>query len=302
MHSLIIVYPYFGKFPNYFNLFIKSLKFNSEVDFIFITDNKKIIMKYKNYSPNIFFKYMSFNEITTLIKNKICADAIIDTPYKLCDYKSFYSIIFEDIIKTYAYWGFGDIDLIFGKITDYIHFDSGIDIYYKAGHLQIFRNTNKINNLINTIPEQAKNNVFLNKSICYFDERQYSRYNMAQKIPDIRSHFDFLDYADIYPYSPILFRHYNWEDCFDNPSIYLWDNGCLYVLYLDSSNNLKKANILYVHFRKRFFYKNHISKNKFYVLGNKIIHDISNDKIIKYLSQKKYRYSIFFRLYRRIFA
>lgn len=38
MKKAAIIIPYFGKFPEWFNLYLYSCKKNPEVDFIFYTD------------------------------------------------------------------------------------------------------------------------------------------------------------------------------------------------------------------------------------------------------------------------
>ena len=34
MKKIIIIIPYFGEFPNYFDLWMKSVKYNSDIDFL----------------------------------------------------------------------------------------------------------------------------------------------------------------------------------------------------------------------------------------------------------------------------
>ena len=38
MQKIIIILPYFGKFSNYFNLFLKSCEKNHTIDWLVITD------------------------------------------------------------------------------------------------------------------------------------------------------------------------------------------------------------------------------------------------------------------------
>jgi hypothetical protein len=43
----------------------------------------------------------------------------LTTPYKLCDIRPAYGLIFEDFIKEFEFWGWGDIDLIFGSVKEF---------------------------------------------------------------------------------------------------------------------------------------------------------------------------------------
>ena len=64
MKKIIIIIPYFGEFPNYFDLWMKSVKYNSDIDFLLITDNditdKPNNIKIINIS---FYTYLLFNYI-----------------------------------------------------------------------------------------------------------------------------------------------------------------------------------------------------------------------------------------------
>lgn len=43
MKSIIIIVPYFGEFPNYFQLFLNSCKYNESINWVIITDKEKDI-------------------------------------------------------------------------------------------------------------------------------------------------------------------------------------------------------------------------------------------------------------------
>mgnify|MGYP003652751752 CR=1 FL=1 len=46
-------------------------------------------------------------------------------PYKLCDLKSFYGKLFEDELRDYEYWGYGDCDVVYGKLPAF----SDLELY-----------------------------------------------------------------------------------------------------------------------------------------------------------------------------
>ena len=56
MKKCIIILPYFGKFNNYFNLFLKSCEKNPDFSWLIFTDDKS---KY-NYPENVRVEYMKF--------------------------------------------------------------------------------------------------------------------------------------------------------------------------------------------------------------------------------------------------
>lgn len=79
--------------------------------------------------------------------------------YKLCGCKPFYGIIHEDELTGYDYWGFADIDLIYGDLSDMLNYDNFrkydfISAHSErvAGHLTVMRNTEKYNTACLKIP------------------------------------------------------------------------------------------------------------------------------------------------------
>ena len=55
MKKIILINCYFGKFPSFFNLFLKSCEANPSVDFLIFSD-----CKCEHHVSNIIFKYISF--------------------------------------------------------------------------------------------------------------------------------------------------------------------------------------------------------------------------------------------------
>ena len=51
----------------------------------------------------------------------------VNSPYKLCDYKPVYGLIFDEDLQDYDFWGHCDVDLIFGDIRKFIN------LYKKRG-------------------------------------------------------------------------------------------------------------------------------------------------------------------------
>ena len=89
---------------------------------------------------------MTFEECVDIIHKKI-GDVKIKKPYKLCDMRPVFFVIFEEWIKGYDFWAFGDCDLIFGDIRSYFP-DKILDQYDRLqvlGNFQLIRNTKEAN-------------------------------------------------------------------------------------------------------------------------------------------------------------
>ena len=145
MKKIAFIIPYFGKFNDYFELFLSSCKYNPTIDFLIFTDDKT---KY-NYPKNVKVEYMTFNKLKKLFQSKFDFKISLEKPYKLCDYKPAYGYVFSEYLKSYDFWGFCDTDLIFGDIRKF-YTDTLLNKYDKIGvlgHCSIFRNNKVINSV-----------------------------------------------------------------------------------------------------------------------------------------------------------
>lgn len=148
--NIAVVIPYFGCWPEWIDLFFYSCEKNCMIDFIFYTDCPAP----KRHSDNLIFYNCSFQEYRKLIGTKLPDVIFPEVPYKLTDLKPFLGYIHHDVLQEYRYWGFCDLDLVFGDLSllvndirlkqyDVITSHS----YHIAGHFTICKNTPHYRNL-----------------------------------------------------------------------------------------------------------------------------------------------------------
>ena len=145
MNKFAVVIPYFGKLKPSFTLWYESARRNPDVDFFVFSDDNEP----NNPAPNIRWTAFTLQDFNALAVKKIGRDFTIAKPYKLCDFKPTYGLVFEDYLKGYEYWAFGDVDVLYGKITEFLN-KIGYDAYYKlniAGHLCFMKNVEEMNRL-----------------------------------------------------------------------------------------------------------------------------------------------------------
>lgn len=135
----ILILPFFGNFNNYFPLFLRSCGFNPSVDFLIFSDNESQF----DYPENVSLVPMTLEEFKDKAAKKLRFVPCLPSPYKLCDYKPAYGLLFEEYIQGYEYWGHCDCDLVFGNIRELLFpvLDAGYDKIFAAGHLTLYKNT-----------------------------------------------------------------------------------------------------------------------------------------------------------------
>ena len=146
--NIRIFIPYFGRFPSYFPFFLKSCGYNPEIEFLIFTDQELA----GELPQNVKIHNMSFEAFKKMAQSKLALDEHnlkVLTPYKLCDYKPAYGALFSDYLRDADFWGFCDVDLIFGRIFDVLSMEimQDCDRVLNQGHLTLYRNTPEINHL-----------------------------------------------------------------------------------------------------------------------------------------------------------
>lgn len=153
-----------GKLPEWYKLWMDSIKHNQEFNWLLICDN--IDDEFKNYKNdnkinNLTTFNLSKSDLYNLIKSKCDIDINQNfKPYKLCDFRPLYGKIFSHLLEDYDFWGWGDIDVVYGNLSKKIN-DTLLDNYDVigtgmsdrcSGPLCFFKNINKINELYKKLP------------------------------------------------------------------------------------------------------------------------------------------------------
>jgi len=155
MKSIAILVPYFGKWPEWFNLYLESCRSNNSINWIFISDCKVPSKAPKNTQ----FIYSSFTSYKKLVSKKLNIKFNPTSAYKLCDLKPAYGYIHEEQLSAYDFWGFGDIDVIYGDIRKFYNDDllskhHSLSTHWDrvSGHLFLMKNTAAFRNAFKNIP------------------------------------------------------------------------------------------------------------------------------------------------------
>lgn len=180
-NKIALIIPYYGKLPSYFPLFISSAK-NKPLDIIFFTDNPEP----ENLPSNIIWKIIEYEEVKKLFNKKLSMNVTIDKPYKFCDLRPAFGLVFEDFLEEYDFWGTSDIDLVIGNFQKFISDEvlSRIDVYsssksYLTGPFFLIRNNSYCNLLFKNSKDWLK--VFTSKKYLRFEECGGNYFNKLKK-------------------------------------------------------------------------------------------------------------------------
>jgi hypothetical protein len=126
-----------------------------------------------NLPSNVRFVKALLSDFNLLASQQLSMEIDIYNPYKLCDLKPAYGVIFEDYVKEYEFWGHTDLDIIYGNVRKFITDDlpHRYDIIsarkeYIAGHFTLFRNIHKVNYLYTQADDFE--DIFLDEKLCFF--------------------------------------------------------------------------------------------------------------------------------------
>ena len=136
MKKIALIIPYFGTLPDYFDLWLKSVEKNPTITFFLFTNDESSYC----YPDNIEVINIAFKDFRSRLQSEFEFEIKLESPYKLCDYKPTYGNVFKKELLQYDFWGFCDVDLIFGDIRKFIT-DDILDKYDRIltrGHFSLF--------------------------------------------------------------------------------------------------------------------------------------------------------------------
>lgn len=256
-----LIVPYFGKFNEYFPLWLKSCEYNSDYDWLIYTDDHTDYL----FPPNVHVKYTTFDSLKKKINALFDFEVILDNPYKLCDYRAAYGEVFQKDLIDYDFWGYCDTDLIWGQLSHFYTDDilARFDKISDAGHFTLYKNNEQMRTAYRILKSEDcldYREVYSKPDNFAFDE--WGKNRGINRILINNGYKIF--YKPIY-FSDIRISTYGLKntrsdyDLYDrrikekkkNNIIFIFDRGCLKQYALDSESKLVTNEEAYVHLQKR---------------------------------------------------
>lgn len=154
-------------------------------------------------------------------------------------------MVFKERLKNYDYWGYCDVDLIFGDISSFI-IEETLKLHDKIfidGHISIFKNNHFMNSLFKNqgkYPQYNFREAYSTPEACYYDEYR------GMEIKCIRNNVNVYNDTSIYinvdPQKAFLEVSGGWVKFFA-----VWNNGKLYAEFEDG----QRKEFMYIHICKR---------------------------------------------------
>lgn len=266
MKRIIYIFPHFGTLPPQYKMWRASALRNPNVDFLFFTDCLV------EPAENIIVQKMTFESFRQLVQKAFDFPITLDRPYKLCEYKQAYGYILQAYIKDYDFWGFGDLDLVYGDIRNFLT-DSVLKYKFLLGwgHLTLLHNDEDTNTYFMKQVDGYQNykDAFTTSKITFFDE--YNHKGCSDKWRDCRPDDCWLEWPFDNASKPKQSYHFNsltrgWKQV-----IFEHVDNKLYMIRF-KNGKMERKESLYAHFQHRGFMKDRVTDyNHFLVTPNAII-------------------------------
>lgn len=240
MKTIGIIIPYFGKLPPFFQLWLQTAKSNSTIDFHIFTDDDSVFS-----DENIFVHHIAWPDLQELVSKTFNFNIVLKQPYKLCDFRPAFGLIFSEYLRAYDFWGYCDVsDLLLGNLRSFLT-EEVLDRYERCqylGHISLYRNNERMNTLFMSqgkYPDLNYQDVFTTDDACYFDEYRgmYAKclVNGVKTFVETRWRDPQVNKDEFY-------------DSENKKFVVRWEGGHLMAYGKDS-----KEEIMYAHFFRRMF-------------------------------------------------
>ena len=182
MKSITFLIPYFGKWPIWFSAFLISCQKNASIKWVFFTDCDTNIA----LPENVIIYKTTLKKVKILAESKLNTKITLNNPRKLCDLRPAYGKIFEDYIGETDFWGFCDVDVIWGDIRKFITNEilESNDIVSSrkeaiSGHFTLFRNIDFVINYYKKLPQY--NHILSQEEYMWAEEQILTNYLKEHK-------------------------------------------------------------------------------------------------------------------------
>jgi hypothetical protein len=153
VRSVVVIIPYFGAWPEWFPLTLASCRANPTIDWRFYTDCPIP----RDPPPNTRFTSTTLAAYAARVGARLGIPFAPADAYKLCDVRPAFGEIHAEDIAGYDWFGFGDVDVIYGDLRrfltdDVLAGDIACTHHQVSGHFTLLRNCRHARRAFRRVP------------------------------------------------------------------------------------------------------------------------------------------------------
>ena len=137
----LLILPYFGSFGPWFPLYLYSLAQQHTLDLLLVSDGTP-----PELPANARHVPLTFDQLRELANRRLGITVRLHRMRNICDLRPAYGLIFEEYLREYPYWAWGDEDVLYGDLDGMLapQLDGTADLVVpgvtgKSGHLTLLR-------------------------------------------------------------------------------------------------------------------------------------------------------------------
>ncbi len=246
MRNIALIVVYFGNLPSSFPAWLISCSYNQQIDWLVFTDSK---IDQFELPPNVVVRHITLQRFCEAVSEELGFTVRFRQAYKTIDFKPLYWILLKGERKRYDFWGYCDLDMIFGDLRAHVSaplLDS-YDKIFSCGHLTLYRNCEHANQMYRNAPPSLNwRNILSSEKAFGFDE--HCGVNAIWQFNNGRVFQDESMIADIDPHLA-GFELQQWK-LNKKRQVFFFDSGKLLQGFF-AGNEWVTREYMYIHFQKR---------------------------------------------------
>jgi len=137
-------------------MFLESCRVNESVHWLFFSDHRPPEV---DIPPNVRFEKIGLDRFLRWAERALGIDIAWDNPYKICELRPGFGVLFQDHVRDYRIWGWGDIDVIYGDMKLHLtedvldHDCISFSKAHLSGHLCLWRNDERVRTWFRRLPD-----------------------------------------------------------------------------------------------------------------------------------------------------
>lgn len=151
--NITLITCYFGTAPPWIRLYLHTALCNPDIEFLIFTDCIPDVAP----GSNVRVIPTTLPDVCKRATQKLGHPISFHQPFKLNDLRPAFGVIFEDYLEKAAFWGYVEVDMIYGNIRSFITPEvlRAYDVItsrpeFITGHFTLFRNEEATNRLFTT--------------------------------------------------------------------------------------------------------------------------------------------------------